>query len=769
MRGGRAAELVAVLILALGTWLGFATSGLPSVVPATAPATAFSAERAMHDLQVISTAPHATGSTEHDKVRDYIVDRLRALGADEVHVQYATGFNTLQGPLAATVANVVARKHGSHGGPAVLLSAHYDAVPRSFGAGDDGAGVAAILETVRALASGAPLERDLIITIVDAEEDGLLGAEAFVNLHPWAKDAGVVLNFDGRGNAGPVYMFQTTPGNTPLINALAKVAGARTNSLTGEVYRHLPSDTDLSIWLHSGFAGGALNFAHVGGYQNYHTPMDNVASLDPRVLQQMGDYALSLTRTFGGTGLTALRTTDAIYFSAPFVGVIHYPASWAMILSIDAMALVLVLIGLGWYRRTLSLRGVGRGALALAITLALPTLVTFAAWRLIAALHPAYREILQGDPYNSLWYLLAAGSFAVAAVVTIQLRFDGRRAASHATVMELAIAPMVLWGIIGLVVALTLPGASYLFAWPLFAATVCASWWRRETIRQRVPPAALALFAIPALVLWPPLVESLEIALTADMLPLCTLLAALMLSVIMMPLQLAGEARRWIVTAASVIALGALIRAEVGANFTAERKRPDSLSYLVDTDSAKAWWATFDRATDSWTRTTLGASPQRRPFTSFGMGTLLATESTRPAIGDSPVRVISNVETAGSRRVHLLVARSGVGETVSLDTDTAAVVSEVTINGRLLADGNDDRYRPHYHMGSAGKVLRYFGVPEEGIDVWFSVKSHGPLTVRVIAGVEGFAAAAPGARPSEYMSKPFVATDMTLTLWRVKL
>ena len=134
MRCGRAAELVAVLILALGTWLGFATAGLPAIRSDAAAPGSFSLARAMQDLSQITRAPHPVGSVEHDRVRDYLVDRLRALGLDNVHILSATGFNTLSGPLAATVANVVGRKRGTGGGPAVLLSAHYDAVPRSFGA-----------------------------------------------------------------------------------------------------------------------------------------------------------------------------------------------------------------------------------------------------------------------------------------------------------------------------------------------------------------------------------------------------------------------------------------------------------------------------------------------------------------------------------------------------------------------------------------------------------------------------------------------------------
>lgn len=771
MRGGRAAEITATLILVLGTWLGFATAGLPGVVPASAPAAAFSAERAMADLRTITAAPHPVGTPAHDRLRDFLVDRLRALGLSDVHVQSATGFNTLDGPIAATVANVVGRKRGTGAGPAVLLMAHYDAVPRSYGAGDDGAGVAAILEALRALANSPPLDRDLIVVFSDAEEDGLLGAEAFVNLHPWAKDVGVVLNFEGRGDAGPVYMFQTSPGNATLIKALAAgVADARTNSLTGEVYRHLPSDTDLSIWLHSSFAVGALNFAHVAGYTHYHTPLDDIVSLDPRVLQQTGDYALGVTRALGHTDVSKMRTTDAIYFNAPLLGVVHYPASWAMALSIGGMVIVVVLLGLGLRRRSLTLAGIGSGAIALLLSVAIPTIVTFAGWRFISYLHPGYGEILQRDPYNSLWYLLAFSAFTVAAVVEVQRRFGAR-----ATPPEIAAAPSLLWGVLGVLIAALLPGASYLLAWPLFAAAMCANWWRQEERAARVPPAVMALLAVPALVLWPPLIQSLEVALTAEKLVFCALLVGLVLSLLSLPLQLAGRARSWIVVTAAVVSVAALLRAETMAGFNATRKRPNSLAQLVDADSQRAWWVSFDRTVDPWTANVLGANPPRLAFKEYRLnrGPLLAAAVTEPVnVPSSPVRVLEDLAVTGGRRVHIRVTQSGVGEFVALHADSAATVTQMTINGRALPDGKDDRYRPQYHIGTSGTVLRYFGVPAEGVDLWFTIKADGPIALRAVTGVEGLPTTPNGPlppRPAAMMSKPFVPTDMTLTAWLVKL
>ena len=768
MRGGRAAEIAVLLILAIGVWLGFATAGLPRVVPDSAPATTFSAARAMHDLATIAAVPHPIGTAAHDRLRDYLVDRLRTLGCDDVHVQSATGFNTLDGPIAATVANVVGRKRGMHSGPAILLTAHYDAVPRSHGAGDDGAGVAAILETVRALAAGPSLDRDVIVVFSDAEEEGLLGAEAFVNLHPWARDIGVVLNFDNRGDAGPVFMFQTSPGNAALIDALARsVPAARTNSLTGEVYRHLPSDTDLSIWLHSAFDVGALNFAAVGGYTRYHTPMDDAASVDLRVVQHMGDYALGMVRSLGDSDLTAPRTHDAIYFNAPGLGVTSYPAALALPLSVIAAIAVVLWLVVAARRGLLSGRGVGRAAVALLVMLLLPTLVTLGAWRLIRGLHPGYAEILQGDPYNSLWYLLAFMALTVAIVVEVS-----RRVAANATLLELAAAPIALWTLLGLLVAWLLPGASYLLLWPLLASLAGAA----LCTAHRPPPAMAALAAVPALLLWPPLIRSLEVGLTATLLPLCAFLTALVLSLLVMPLQQLGRLRDWVALAALLIALGAFARAEGSSGFSAIRKRPDSLAYLVDADSQRAWWVSLDREPDEWTERVLGKHPIRRNLADFRLtrpgGTVLAADAAPDRIPASPIEALGSEPVPGGRRVHLHVARSGDGEFLALYADSSTRVSHVAINGRALMDGRDDRYRPEYHAGRDGTILRYFGVPEDGVDLWFTVEGEEPVRVGLITAIEGLPPAQTGPlpdRPGTIVSKPFVPTDMTIVARALKL
>ncbi len=107
--------------------------------------------------------------------------------------------------------NIIARRKGQgpSGKKASLLCAHYDTGQYAPAQGDDASGVAAILETLRAINAGPALERDVIALLDDGEERGLQGSKLFVDEHPWAKEVGVVLNFDARGSSGPSFMFET--------------------------------------------------------------------------------------------------------------------------------------------------------------------------------------------------------------------------------------------------------------------------------------------------------------------------------------------------------------------------------------------------------------------------------------------------------------------------------------------------------------------------------------------------------------------------------
>ncbi|MEO6877795.1 MAG: M20/M25/M40 family metallo-hydrolase, partial [Gemmatimonadaceae bacterium] len=262
----------AVGLFVLCAWSILRVARPPAPVPATAADTVFSAERALHHVEAIAHRPHALGMPEHDQVRDYISAQLTAMGLRS-QLQQATGIGTRY-QEAGRVENVLAWLPGSDPkGKALLLVAHYDGVGAGPAAGDDGAGVAALLETLRALrARKTPLAHDVFVLFSDGEESGLLGAAAFVREHPWAKDVSMVLNFEARGTGGRSFMFETGPGNLDAARVLRAAGGATAASVYTTVYRTLPNDTDLSEFAALGLP--ALNFAFTDGVELYHTSGD---------------------------------------------------------------------------------------------------------------------------------------------------------------------------------------------------------------------------------------------------------------------------------------------------------------------------------------------------------------------------------------------------------------------------------------------------------------------------------------------------------------
>lgn len=385
----------------------------PDVVPASAPLTEFSAGRALKHLEIIARKPHPTGSLAHAEVRDYLLRELSAAGL-QPEVQQTIGLNREWGRMiqAGTVENIMVRLAGTaHAGKTLLLVAHYDSRPHSFGANDDGAAVVALLETLRALKAGAPLKNDLIFLFTDGEEDALLGAQAFASESAWGQDVGLVLNFEARGNSGPSIMFETSDENGWLIKEFAQAAPAPvSHSLSYEIYKLLPNDTDLTVFKKAGWPG--LNFAYINGLPHYHTQLDSLDKTDQRSLQHHGSYALALTRRFGVLDLGNRKAPNAIYFDVLGWTLMHYSSRWVMPLTAFIAVLFLGLMVVGFRRKRLRLAGVGLGFLVFLLALVLSSFGLGLVWAQIGKFRSEFAAA-PGGLYSGHLFLL---SFVVLAV-----------------------------------------------------------------------------------------------------------------------------------------------------------------------------------------------------------------------------------------------------------------------------------------------------------------------------------------------------------------
>ncbi|QFZ18228.1 M20/M25/M40 family metallo-hydrolase [Saccharothrix syringae] len=557
----------------------------PPAPLADAPPAEFAAGRAEEHLRAVARWPHPVGSPDNERVRRYLVDTAGGFGAD-VSVETDDVVVPWRGvQRIATTHNVVARVPGADPtGRALLLVAHYDSVPTGPGAADDGAAVAAMLETLRALGE-RPVRNDVVFLFTDGEEAGRLGAEAFVRRHG-VGDYGAVLNWEARGSGGPVWMFETGPGDGPLVSAFAAASGRPiANSLAAEVYRLMPNYSDFTVFLAAGARG--LNSAFIEGVHDYHSPYDDLARLDRGSLQHHGETMVGLVRGLGNADLRAVDGGRAVYFDLFSRVLVHYPMWLAVVLAaVTVLGLALLIrVGRLRVRRVLRVAGVAAGAVVVAAGLA------FGVWRLVAVLRPGLAFLALSEPYERGWFV--AGFAVLGLAVLLAAAVVVRRCEPAEVVAGALVVPAVLLA----VTAVALPGASFLFQWPLAAGLVAV---RRPGLAFLPPLVAAAIH--------PPLVGTLLVALG---MPLVAVGVAFALLVGVLLLPLFRGLPRYCAAVAAVVALALVATGAVRSGAGPDEPRPDALVYRLDTEGGRADWLSGDPGTDAWTARVLGDRPER--------------------------------------------------------------------------------------------------------------------------------------------------------------
>jgi hypothetical protein len=519
---------IAISWIAGISWLAIDFQKPPPALGVDAPENAFSAARAQKHIVEIARAPHPMGSPESSRVREILVRELAQLGL-EPQVQ-------IPGDPDSAVRNVLARLEGKgpRGKKALMFCAHYDSVDAGPGAGDDASGVAVVLETLRALKAGPPLDRDLMVLFDDGEEDGLLGSFIFVNEHPWAKEVGVVINLDARGNSGPSIMFETSDENGWLIREYAKaVPHPLAASVSTDVYRVLPNSTDLTVFKQAGIAG--LNFAFSAGIAYYHTSEDTPENLDPRTLQHQGENALAIARRLGQVDLDTPKGSDVIYTSILSRFVLSYPMSWAVPLAVATALLFLAVVTSGLRAGRISLADVAAGAsvsfMAMCtapIALALVFGLGFV-WNVFGSEFYGVRV-----PWLKFDVPILTGCAIVIATVTLAFK---RWSAGARSLPALSLGALSWWLALTLFTAWWHPGSSYLFVWPTLFGVLGLGISLEARTGSTAARIITLLCATPALVLFPPLFRNMFDALSLDLAAPGMILVALFLGTMVPALE----------------------------------------------------------------------------------------------------------------------------------------------------------------------------------------------------------------------------------------
>lgn len=756
----------ATLIFLAGViWWHFYELGPIQPVPATAPASEFSSGRAMVHLKEIADEPHFTGTPAHAAVRRYITDEIKKLGLEpQIQEAFDTWKLSPKRMWSAWAKNIVVKLPGTGGDQTVMIVSHYDSVPNSHGAMDDGAGVVTMLETLRALKAQGPLKNDVIFLFTDAEEIGLIGAQAFADQHPWADSVKLILNLESSGRTGPVLMFETGSNNRELIRELsAATPYIFANSIFFEVYKHMPNDTDFSVFKGAGKKG--FNFANIDQRYTYHTQNDSYENTDEGVIQHMGTCTLSLARHFADMDKLPESDQDAVYFNLTKHLFFHYSNTWVLPLGLVSSLLMAAVIFLAAKENLLSVFGVFKGLLGFIVMIVtIPLIITVIYnttalffpdnrwWLLFYSQKPLFLAfVCIGTWFACLmfywfrgktnqWIFLFATIMVcllclsaglpwylpiILSVAAVAIFYTYRKGCS---LWDLLLGLISGWFIISIVIILTMKGVSFLFTLPLilFLLPLVYILYRKTNLSAPATWFFICLFSIPAL-FWTVRVGYLfSIGMGLDFSGAAVAFVVLALCLCSPLLYYLTSHRTYCTWTLGIAGVGILLTTLWISDFEHPYDKPNTLFYGFDGDTDRHFWASTDATVDEWTSIFLTSTPTITKYADIVPGRkakMLVSEAPSQMLTAPAVKLLKKERKKDTTTFYFQLQSSRQAPSLYIFFKPETMVLSASVNGKeLLRDLSvKQRYDDRWW------IWRFYDVPDEGLNFEVEIQGHGPL------------------------------------------
>ena len=640
----------------------------------------FSVDNALDHLKIISKKPHYTGSEYHPVVRDYILNELNNMGLEtEIQNQVVTRFCC----VGTNTSNIVGTIKGSGNGKSLVLLTHYDSRHHaSLGASDAGSGVVTILEGVRAFLSKNTVPiNDIHLVFTDAEEIGLLGAQAFVKNHSLVDNIGLVLNFEARGSGGPSYMLMETNGkNGDLISEFinAEPGFPAANSLMYSVYKMLPNDTDLTVFREEADING-FNFAFIGDHFDYHTSLDSYERLDRNTLIHQADYIMSMLNHFSMINLSKLDSdNDYVYLNFPFLKMFHYPYSWIFPLLIFSIILYLFIIYFGIGVNKLSIRGVLNGLYPLIISLFVCLSLTIILWNLIVYLNPDYNDILHGFTYNGYYYIAAFIFLNLFCLFSIYYPFF-----KNSSGLDLTIIPIGFWLIINVLISIYLKGAAY-FIIPVNLVLFSILLIYFSNFKENNKMLVWTFFSVPMIYIYAPQLKMFPVGLGLDNL-FITSFFLILIFVLLIPIFSNFAFKNQIKNLTLLTSIVFFVIAFSNNDYDINNKKPNSILYYSDLDSKQSYWLSRNENLDEFTSQFFEKNESVQQASFFSSSSKYGTPHKQSALADfieftsSEIQILADTIIGNKRNLKLKITPERKINKIDLTTYDAFVLNSMSV------------------------------------------------------------------------------------------
>jgi hypothetical protein len=250
--------------------------------------------------------------------------------------------------------------------------------------------------------------------------------------------------------------------------------------------------------------------------------------------------------------------------------------------------------------------------------------------------------------------------------------------------------------------------------------------WRMDD-RNRV--IVIVAGALPSVLLWPPIIHLIFLALRFDALTAIAVVLTLVMALLILPLRAFVKSGEWLFPqGAAACAVILLVLAMFTSRFDAMHPRSDHLFYAMNASTGKAVWASSDGRPDKYTSQFLTGNVKREPISEYlpwRRDPFLNSPAPLASLAAPDATVLEDSRTDNARTIKLRVKSARQSPQLNVLLDSDAVVSAAAVNGQQVKPSRSAADKQQWR-------LNYYGVPPEGIELSLTLNTTGPIKLYVV-------------------------------------
>jgi hypothetical protein len=334
------------------------------------------------------------------------------------------------------------------------------------------------------------------------------------------------------------------------------------------------------------------------------------------------------------------------------------------------------------------------------------------------------------------------------------------------SVVNLLAAPFFLWLVVNVLVFVFLKGAAF-FIIPVFFALL--SWFlllRFETPRLVI----MALLGAPGVFIFAPLIQFFPVGLGSDHIVISCVFTVLLFG-LLLPVFGFYKLKKVLSYLFFALAVVFFIVAHTQSSFSKIRQKPNSLSYYNNIDTKEAYWVSYDKILDPWTKQYLGKDPkpasayiESAAGSKYNTSYSFAAKAPVVAIPEFKLTINQNSTYQGMREVRFTIIPQRDAHQIRLYTDKEVVFSSLQFNGVPVSTSDSLK------LGSLNRptdeLLRYYIADSDSLEVSYTLPENEPSPIFKVLEYGFDLMSNPlleiQPRAKDMMPKPFINTDAVI-------